>query len=128
MTPEQRGQLQAVNIEVNAIPYDAVPSPSEADDNVWKDAPDGGSWVCRDYVLLKAEKLRAAGWPPLALTVVECWTETDEYHAVLAVEVEGEDWILDSRFPDIYPMRSPPAPYRWDRRQVAGTLEFTPVG
>ena len=51
---EQLAQMRAVNTEVDAQPYDAIPSRDEGGD-VWKDRPDGGTWVCRDYALLKAE-------------------------------------------------------------------------
>ena len=126
MTPEQRAELAGVNTAVNAIPYDAIPSSGEGD-NVWKDAPDGGTWVCRDYVLLKSEKLQALGWPQSSLAVVACWTETNEHHAVLAVDTDEGAVILDSRFPSVYPMASPPAAYRWESRQVVGTTEFEPI-
>ena len=131
MTPEQLAQLAGVNAAVNRIPYDALPAPGEPAD-WWSDAPVAGrSWVCRDYVLMKADRLKALGWPAAALTVVLCWTETGDYHAVLAVAADGENGdpiILDSRFAAPYPMSAPPALYRWDRRQIAGTTEFAPVG
>lgn len=124
MTPAHIAQMQAINIQVNAIPFNAIPAPNEADD-VWKDMPDGGTWVCRDSVLLKASKMRDMGWAREALTVVLCYTETGERHAVLAVEGNGETWIMDSRFDLPYPIDSPPAAYRWESRQVAGTTHFT---
>ena len=128
MSEAQRAELAAVNLAVNTIPYQALPAPDEPWD-WWSDAPVAGhSWVCRDYVLAKAERLRRLGWPPAALSVVLCWTEAGEYHAVLAVELAGgEPLILDSRFDDIYPMARPPAGYRWDCRQIAGTTGFAPV-
>lgn len=132
MTPEQRDQLQAVNTEFNIIPYVAGMGPTEPVD-YWAYQPEAGkSWVCRDYTEAKAERLRQAGWSPLALTVMLCWTEElpgigREYHAMLAVGVDGETWMLDSRFPDIYQLDQPPADYRWDRRQIAGTTSFDPV-
>ena len=126
MTPGQTAQLADVNTGVNSLPYDAVPAPFEEPD-VWKDAPNGGSWVCRDYVLKKSEMLQALGWPQSAMTVVTCWTETNEHHAVLAVDTDEGTMILDSRFPAVYPISSPPAAYRWESRQVVGTVEFQPV-
>ena len=102
MTPEQLAQFAGVNAAVNRIPYDALPAPGEPAD-WWSDAPVAGrSWVCRDYVLMKADRLKALGWPAAALTVVLCWTETGDYHAVLAVAADGDSngdaIILDSRF------------------------------
>lgn len=127
MTPDQEEQLRSVNAEVNAIPYSEVPQAGEGAD-VWKDTPDGGTWVCRDYVLLKSERLQALGWNTAAMSVVLCWTETNEYHAVLAVDDgESSPWILDSRFPLPYRMNAVPAAYRWDRRQIAGTSDFEAI-
>jgi predicted transglutaminase-like cysteine proteinase len=131
-TPEQLEQLQTVNDEVNAIPYDATPRFGE-DAGIWKDAPDDGLWVCRCYVLDKAKKLQELDWPPLSMTVVECWTEPEgdpperTYHAVLAVETGDATMILDSRVPQVYEWDQCPYDYRWDRRQVAGTTEFESI-
>lgn len=125
MTPEQINQLEAVNAAVNAIPYDGTPRVGE-DAAIWKDTPDDGLWVCRCYVLDKRKKLIELGWPPAALTVVECYTEApqNEYHAVLCVEVGGEDWLLDSRSGAVYRKDRPVFAYRWDRRQIAGSIDW----
>lgn len=72
LTPEQHAELQAVNSRFNAIPYDDLPKAGEGPD-VWKAAPDGGTYVCRDYVLAKLAVL--TDWPAAALSVVECWTD-----------------------------------------------------
>ncbi|HEX3862746.1 MAG TPA: transglutaminase-like cysteine peptidase [Stellaceae bacterium] len=127
-TQEQLDQLADVNTSVNALPYEAAIGAHEPND-WWTDEPvPGQSWVCRDYVLAKADRLRAAGWAPGLLSVVLCYVETGEYHAVLAVD-DGdlEPLILDSRFSQIYRMDQPPAAYRWASRQIAGTTEFEPV-
>ena len=42
-------------------------------------------------------------------------------------ELGGETWILDSRAPEIYPMSAPRYAYRWERRQIPGTVAFAPV-
>lgn len=126
MTPDQMAQLQGVNAQVNAVPYDAAPRVGEYA-GVWKDTPDDGLWVCRCYVLDKEKLLRGLGWSASAMTVVECYTENDEYHAVLCVEADGEDWILDSRFPQVYRWDQAPAAYRWDRRQLAGSTQFESI-
>jgi predicted transglutaminase-like cysteine proteinase len=132
MSPEQLAQLRDVNTQVNAIPYDAIPGPEEPAD-YWHAAVEAGmSYVCRDYTLLKSEKLQALGWPQSAMTVVLCNTEivngAREYHAVLAVDTGDEQsTILDSRFPDPYRMDQCPADYQWLSRQVAGTVEFEPI-
>ena len=132
MTRAEQAQLAAVNAEVNAIPFNEVLGPGEPPD-WWTDQPmAGNSWVCRDYVQLKADKLKALGWPASALTTVLCWVEDPPggYHAVLAVQLpngdggDPETTILDSRVDAPYPMSAPPLAYRWDRRQIAGTTDF----
>ncbi len=138
MTPAIMTELTDLNREVNVLPYTDVQGHGEPFD-WWTDIPvPGDSFVCRDYVLMKAQRLRVAGWNPSDLQVVLCWTEPTDYgyHAVLAVTVahaaaQGmviEKWILDSRADDPYLMQTPsPNGYTWDRIQVAGTTEFEPV-
>lgn len=128
-TADQMVMLQAVQTEVNEIPYNAIVGSTESYDE-WFDAPEAGdSWECRDYTLRKAQRLREQGWPPADMTVILCYTELNEYHAVLGVLAPDDTttWILDNRVPQIYPMATPPYPYRWERRQVAGTTEFAPI-
>lgn len=127
-------KLQALNTEVNKIPYVALPGPTEPVD-YWTYKPEQGkSFVCRDFVEDKAEQLRRGGIDPLTLMVVLLWTEPvlpppndREYHAVLAVDVSGEIWVLDSRFENIYRWDNPPADYEWDRQQIPGTTDFRDV-
>ncbi len=129
MTPNQHMELENINSTINLIPYDEIPSPGEGVD-VWKDTPDTGTWYCRDYVLMKADRLKALGWPASSLTVILCYTEPPDsgYHAVLGVQLPGDDvTILDSRVDETYLMNTPPLPYKWDRRQVAGTMEFESI-
>lgn len=128
MTPDQFGQLDAVNVAVNAIPYTEL-SPQEPPD-IYRDEPvPSDGWVCRDYVMRKGTLLRPpqGTWPPEDLTEIVCYVETGERHAILRVMVDGEPWILDSRFPDITPMYPPRGGYRYEAEQIAGTTEFQPI-
>lgn len=129
-TVDQLNELNAVNDKWNAIPFNAVPSPDEPL-ALWKDKPDGGSWVCRDYTFAKADELRTAGWNPLNLTVVELWTEIDpadgqrEYHAVLCVDGGNSDLrILDNRARFLYPPTACPFDYMGYQRQLPGSIEW----
>lgn len=134
LTPDQLRQLTAINLGVNALPYEEAIGAHETID-WWTDEPvSGQSWVCRDYVLAKADRLRVLGWPATDLRVLLCWSEPvgnppeRGYHAVLAVGQEPDVTILDSRFDDPYPMANPPVDYVWDRIQVPGGTDFEPVG
>lgn len=133
MTVEQQEELETMNSEVNAIPYSALPKLGEGYDK-WKDQPDDGSWVCRDYVLNKAERAQALGWSQASLYVVLCNTEPvngeREYHAVQAVDDgEPQPLILDSRFPQVYRLGAGPADYEWLDKQVPLTwpIQWVPI-
>jgi predicted transglutaminase-like cysteine proteinase len=132
-----QAQLQAVNAQVNAIPYNAIGTAPGA--NVtWIDAPaPGQEWECRDYSLAKAKALQQAGCPVTSMTLVECWIEPEpplgnpqgapvrQLHAVLAVHADdGTIQILDNRVPTIYDWRTPPYPYLWSHQQIPGSLEM----
>lgn len=136
MTVEQQEVLEAMNAEVNSIPFEALPKLGEGLDK-WKDEPDGGSWVCKDFAMLKAERAQAMGWPQSSLYVVLCNTEPVAsdggqrgYHAVQAVD-DGEPYplILDSRFPQVYRRNECPADYEWLDQQVPLTwpIQWVPV-
>lgn len=52
---------------------------------------------CEDYAILKYYTLRALGWPERALRMVVVHDAVrDIPHAVLAVELEGDNYILDN--------------------------------
>ena len=138
-TQPQLDMLRAVNSQWNETPYDSVPKAGEAADT-WIDAPDGGEWECRDYVVAKANALRNMGVAPEEMSVVLCWTEpvkappdpptgqpsdTREYHAVLACDAGGEGFILDSRADDIYLWSDPPFDYLWWYQQTPDTVDFS---
>jgi predicted transglutaminase-like cysteine proteinase len=139
-TPEQIAELQAVNAQVNAIPYRSAPGQGEPPD-WWSDTFNPAwSFVCRDYVEDKAEALRSRGWPVADLLTVLTWTEVvgdpsdqwggRQYHCVLRVNAGGDIYILDSRVQDpaqIYLASESVYDYRWDREQVAGTNGYQDI-
>jgi predicted transglutaminase-like cysteine proteinase len=127
MTPEQRAQLDSVNLEVNQIPYVDM-GPGEPPDLYADEPAPGQGWVCREYTQRKATLLRERyGWPASDLAEIICYVETGERHAVLRVMVDGEAWILDSRFNDIQAMYPPRVGYRYEAEQIAGTTEFRSI-
>lgn len=134
MTPEQFLQLQEVNYSINEWPTDINIGPNEPYDSYIDKPTIGHSFVCRDYVIAKAERLQELGWNPLYLTQINCYTEPVEkppapvYHAVLGVEIPGDQtWILDSRFAEPYPLNQPVKPYQWVERLIPGTTRFVPM-
>jgi hypothetical protein len=90
------------------------------------------------FTQAKAKELKALGWPDDDLWTVICWTEHveppissnpysgRERHEVLEVRVDGETWILDSRFNEPYLWTNPPADYLWEGEQTSDN-EFRDV-
>ena len=109
--------LKAVNERINAFPYKA--DPAAFDD--WSPINETGG-DCEDFSIAKYRALIAEGFNAGPLRLAACWTETNEYHAVLLADVDGETWVLDNRHP--HPMRYADLPYKWDRLQVAGTAKW----
>lgn len=65
-----------------------------------------------DYAIAKRCDLKKHG---IESRFATCWTETDEYHAVLIVRTDKGDFVLDNRYNDV--MRFEDLPYRWDKIQ-----------
>lgn len=129
--------LQRINTEVNQIPYNALLRSGE-DPYIVKDTPDGGNWVCRDYAVRKCIEIEALGVLQSDCSLVICWTEpvmpvTDlsdptsgrERHEVLAVHLDNQMLIMDSRFDQVDVWNVAPwTGYYWEHQQLAGTLEW----
>lgn len=81
-----------------------------------------GEGDCEDYALTKRARLIEAGLPHEDLRLATCWTEEDEYHAVLTVETNETTMVLDNRFP--YPYKWSVPAYRWHKRQKPGRLKW----
>lgn len=107
--------LNLVNAKVNLLPYVA-----EVGDD-WTPIADAGG-DCDSYATAKYERLVHMGWPRQWLRLATCWVETGEYHAVLLVDLNGQTWCLDNRYP--HPMEFQLLPYRWHKLQVAGTNQW----
>lgn len=115
-------KLATVNAEVNRLPYRSDATLYGRPD-FWTDIEAAGAGDCEDYALAKRARLLAAGWPPSAVRLATCWTERDEYHAVLTVDLQGaegaETWVLDNRFGRVQAAADlVRIGYRWDRRQA----------
>lgn len=139
MTPDQLAQLDTVQGDGNALPYEALPGPQEPAD-WYTDVPvPWQSFVCRDYVQYKASRLKALGWDGALLRELVCELtapdpDAGEWHAVLAVADpalgpgDPDPYILDNRQQNLYRQSVPPPGYRWRYLQVAGSAGFAPVG
>ena len=75
---------------------------------------------CEDKCLAMRADLVEKGWPPGALRLVLCKTETGEDHCVLSVETERGVYILDERARSVVSWRG--LPYIWVAREVPGRI------
>jgi predicted transglutaminase-like cysteine proteinase len=119
--------LNAINSQVNALPYEAVQSDDAGD--VWIDQPQPGhSFECRDYTLMKARLMREQGWDELLMGIVLLNIEppTRELHAVQFAKTDGGIYILDNRVIDpsrVYLWTEPVFDYQWLHQQQPGQLD-----
>ena len=74
---------------------------------------------CEDYVLEKRRALLAGGVPAEALSIAVVATEKGDVHAVLLVNTQVGEFVLDNLTPWVllWNERS----YHWLKRQVAGS-------
>jgi predicted transglutaminase-like cysteine proteinase len=63
--------------------------------NEWSYAEDGRG-DCKDYVLVKRQKLIESGLPREALLITIVWTQQDQGHAVLIARTDKGDFVLDN--------------------------------
>jgi predicted transglutaminase-like cysteine proteinase len=63
--------------------------------------PDDGYGDCEDYVLLKRRMLMQAGWPRQALLITVVRDRQGDGHAVLTVETDEGEFILDNQNEDV---------------------------
>jgi predicted transglutaminase-like cysteine proteinase len=114
--------LKIVNSKVNLLPYKSDPERYNLPE-VWAEiTEDGGD--CEDFALAKMHKLYAMGMPISALRLATCYCFPNKqgYHAVLLVDLDGQTYVLDNRYP--LPMEYDLLPYEWDKFQIAGTLNW----
>ena len=81
----------------------------------WWRYPDDGAGACHSYALLKRRLLTQAGWPLQALLMTIVHEANGEGHAVLTVETNRGEFILDNLTDDILLWSK--TPYRYYKRQ-----------
>ena len=116
--------LASVNARINeAIMF--VPSQDRNGPPAWRmpiaEAGGGRAYGdCKDYVLEKRRALLAAGVPEAALTIALVENNQRQGHAVLLVDTDRGELVLDSADSRILPWNK--ARYHWVSRQVRGEL------
>jgi predicted transglutaminase-like cysteine proteinase len=115
---------RAINEQVNRETTYVSDAYNYDTDNFWAVADGKGD--CEDYALRKRQLLMQSGVPVTDLRLCCCWTETKDYHAVLfAKDEDGNDWILDNRFPNICTFEElKRIGYVFDVMQIAGTTQW----
>lgn len=81
----------------------------------WWRYPDDGAGACHSYALLKRRMLIQEGWPRQALLMTIVHESDGEGHAVLTVETDRGEFILDNLTDNILLWSK--TPYRYYKRQ-----------
>ena len=81
----------------------------------WWRYPDDGAGACHSYALLKRRLLIQAGWPRQALLMTIVHENDGEGHAVLTVETDRGEYILDNLTDNILLWSK--TPYSYYKRQ-----------
>lgn len=121
MTPQTWALINRTNATVNRaiVPQTDLATYGVAE--VWATPLENGVKYgdCEDYVLEKRRALLGSGLPPAALSIAVVATFRGETHAVLLVDTDAGEYVLDSLTPWVLPWTK--ASYRWRERQVAGS-------
>jgi predicted transglutaminase-like cysteine proteinase len=123
LTPARAIQLQEVQAAIRKIP-------SKTDVQLfrvaeyWNVADETIGGDCEDIALAARQRLLALGWPLSALRLATAWTEHNEYHLVLTVDVffnnAVETLVIDSRYARVQTYSALLAiGYRFNTRQAA---------
>lgn len=93
--------LRKVNNEYNSIQYE-FDIDLYGEEEYWATPAEfmaNNAGDCEDYALAKYYALRELGWPEDEMSVIVLWNEnTNIHHAILLVEYDGEEWILDNEY------------------------------
>lgn len=109
--------LQNINVKVNTNYYYVDDFKNYGSREHWADMRNNSRPVgdCEDYAITKLHMLVESGYPIENLKLATCFTETNEYHAVL---IADDEWVLDNRFYDV--THKSLLPYRWVSIQKSG--------
>jgi predicted transglutaminase-like cysteine proteinase len=100
LTSEKWQTINDVNEHVNQRIQPMTEEERRGRENVWSYAEDGRD-DCKDYVLVKRQKLIEAGLPRESLLIAIVWTAQEQGHAVLIAHTDRGDFVLDNLFPNV---------------------------
>lgn len=114
--------LKLINTKINMCPYKSDPERYGMPE-FWEEI-DARGGDCDDYAVAKMQELKRRGVPIQWLRLATCWVDAQHtmYHCVLLVDLGGQTWVLDNRYP--LPMEFQMLPYKWDKLQIAGTRNW----
>ena len=121
LTPDLWAQINRVNAAVNRAIVRRTDIDTYGQAEVWATPLAAGVNFgdCEDYVLEKRRALMAAGVPAPALSIAVVTTSRGEQHAVLLIDTQAGEYVLDNLTPWVLPWRK--TSYQWRERQVAGS-------
>ena len=121
LTPKTWAQINEINLRINRSIAQRTDLEIYGRDEVWATPLEDGQRFgdCEDFVLEKRRALIAEGFPPKALSIAVVLTPRNERHAVLLVNGEAGEYVLDNMNSWVTPWDK--TQYRWRERQVAGS-------
>ena len=119
-SPGLLARLNEINRQINGAIKAETDMASLGIADHWDEPLEEGRNVgdCEDYVLEKRHALIEAGFPAQALSIAVVQTRRGEDHAVLVVDTDGGDLVLDNLSPWVTPWNA--VGYRWLMRQAPG--------
>ena len=96
LSPNTWSMIEQVNGEVNSSIHEADDLEIYGVEERWE-YPDSGLGDCEDFALLKRKKLASLGLPIQALLMTVVTDENGMGHAILTVQTNRGDFVLDNR-------------------------------
>lgn len=121
LTPSLWSLVTRTNETVNRAIVQRTDAQAYGVEEIWSTPLQAGVQVgdCEDYVLEKRRALIGAGLPKEALSIAVVTTSKGQSHAVLLVDTDAGEYVLDNLSPWVLPWTK--TTYQWRERQVAGS-------
>ncbi len=104
LTPNNWLMIEKVNSDVNSLIREADDLETYGVEERW-DYPTSGSGDCEDFALLKRKKLTDLGFPTQTLLMTVVTDENGMGHAILTIQTNRGDFVLDNRTNHIFDWR-----------------------